>query len=117
MAGRDFAEFFSGAGMFAEGAGSSWRLAFANDIDKRKAEAFALNHDRAVMRLGDVAELTPADVPQPLLLCHASPPCRDVSLAGPYAGLSGARSGAFFPWWNLMCELRRLGRGASYRNA
>lgn len=111
FAERTFAEFFAGAGMFAEGLGAAWRLVFANDVDPGKAAAFALNHDPAVLKRADVAALSADDVPEPILLAHASPPCRDVSLAGPYAGLSGARSGAFFPWWRLMRDLRRQGRG------
>ncbi len=60
--------------------------------------------------VADVAELTTADLPGRADLVWASPPCQDISLAGKGAGLDGSRSGAFFPWWNLMRELIVEGR-------
>ena len=50
-------------------------------------------------------------------ICLATPispggrrPVKDVSLAGDRAGLAGARSGSFWPFWNLMKALRTEGR-------
>ena len=58
----------------------------------------------------DVANLTTDDIPGRLDLCWASPPCQDVSLAGDRAGLRGVRSGAFWPFMELMQGLRAEGR-------
>jgi DNA (cytosine-5)-methyltransferase 1 len=38
-------------------------------------------------------------------LAWASFPCQDLSLAGAGAGLAGARSGTFKPFWKLICSL------------
>ena len=60
--------------------------------------------------VGDVANLKPADLPGVADLAWASPPCQDVTLAGDRAGLDGARSGSFWPFWRLMQALRAEGR-------
>ncbi len=60
--------------------------------------------------VGDVAALTTADLPGVADLAWASPPCQDLSLAGDRAGLDGARSSAFWPFWKLMQGLRAEGR-------
>jgi DNA (cytosine-5)-methyltransferase 1 len=54
--------------------------------------------------------VTTADLPGVADLAWASPPCQDVSLAGDRAGLTGARSGAFWPFWKLTQGLRGEGR-------
>nr|WP_290750579.1 DNA (cytosine-5-)-methyltransferase [Amaricoccus sp.] len=81
-------------------------------MDPRKAENYRANHDGgpellvpdvADVRLGDLPDVTPD-------LVWASFPCQDLSLAGPGAGLAGARSGAFRPFWELVRQLRRAGR-------
>ncbi|MBY0422053.1 MAG: DNA (cytosine-5-)-methyltransferase, partial [Parvularculaceae bacterium] len=43
-------------------------------------------------------------------LAWASFPCQDLSLAGQGAGLGGARSGAFWPFWSLIRALKSKGR-------
>jgi DNA (cytosine-5)-methyltransferase 1 len=107
---RTFYEFFCGGGMARAGLGAGWECAFANDIDVVKARSYAANLGHEGLIIGDVANLTTADLPGRADLAHASPPCQDVSLAGDRAGLDGARSGAFWPFMNLMLGLRAEGR-------
>ena len=77
-AAMTFLEFFAGGGMAREGLGPDWACLFANDIDPKKGAADTANWaaDRFIM--GDVGTLTVAD----------------------------ARSGAFWPFMNLMQGLR-----------
>jgi DNA (cytosine-5)-methyltransferase 1 len=101
-----FYEFFCGGGMARTGLGSGWQCAFANDIDRVKAAAYAANFGRQGLVVGNVANLKPTDLPGIANLAWASPPCQDVSLAGDRAGLDGARSGSFWPFWRLVKALR-----------
>lgn len=105
-----FYEFFAGAGMARLGLGERWRCLFANDIDAKKAACYTANFgDREFMR-GDVAELDAADLPGAADLAWASFPCQDLSLAGAGAGLRGARSGTFWPFWRLIEALGAAAR-------
>lgn len=105
-------EFFAGGGLAGIGLaadGSGFRTLFANDIDAMKARAFAANHD-APLRLDDIWNLTPADLPGRAHLAWASSPCQDVSLAGARGGLKATRSGAFWGFWRLIQGLDAEGR-------
>ena len=92
------------------GLGAAWRCLFANDYDPRKALSYVDNWGERDLRRGDIAALTSADLPGAADLAWASFPCQDLSLAGAGAGLSGARSGAFWGFHALMRELTREGR-------
>jgi DNA (cytosine-5)-methyltransferase 1 len=105
-----FYEFFAGAGMARAGLGPSFDCMFANDFDPKKGAAYAANFGRNGLKLADVATLTAADLPGLPDLAWASFPCQDLSLAGGRKGLDGARSGAFWPFWELMQGLRAEGR-------
>lgn len=107
---RSYYEFFAGGGMARAGLGPAWRCLRANDIDPRKAAAYRANWGDADLIEGDVAALTLADLPGQADLAWASFPCQDLSLAGAGAGLDGARSGAFWPFWRLMRALTAAGR-------
>ena len=108
-----FYEFFAGGGMARMGLGSEWSCLFANDNDPKKAASYARNWGDSEFRLADVAELTTAHLPGTADLAWASFPCQDLSLAGYGAGLRGERSGAFWPFWNLMKSLRAENRAPS----
>ena len=108
-----FYEFFAGGGMARMGLGSEWSCLFANDNDPKKAASYARNWGDSEFRLADVAELTTAHLPGVADLAWASFPCQDLSLAGYGAGLRGERSGAFWPFWNLMKSLRAENRAPS----
>lgn len=104
-------DFFCGGGMAGVGLGREWSCLLANDLDPKKAAAFAANSlEGLTPRVEDVANLTPRDAPGRADLAWASFPCQDLSLAGRGAGLSGARSGAFWAFWRLMRGLRAEGR-------
>lgn len=101
-----FLEFFAGAGMARAGLGPGWRPTFANDVDRMKAAAYALNGDAAHLRLADVWDLTTADLPPGRAdLAWASSPCQDLSLAGKRGGFAAERSGAFWGFHRLMAGL------------
>lgn len=106
-----FLEFFAGGGMARAGLGPDWTCLFANDFDPKKAASYAANWGSDSLHVGDVARLKTTDLPSERPdLAWASFPCQDLSLAGIGAGLDGARSGTFWPFWNLMRELGREGR-------
>src|SRR5579872_4096699 len=97
-----FYEFFAGGGMARLGLGERWRCLFANDFDPMKGDAYRANFGGDDLRIGDVWDLHPHDLPGRADLAWASSPCQDLSLAGARAGLSGGRSSAFFGFWWLM---------------
>src|SRR6185437_3004770 len=99
-----FYEFFAGGGMARLGLGDGWACCFANDFDPAKAAAYRANFADAADHFheGDVWALDARDLPGTVDLAWASSPCQDVSLAGARAGLTGARSGAFFGFWRLV---------------
>lgn len=104
---RGFYEFFAGGGMARAGLGEGWRCLFANDLDPKKAAAYASNWGSGELWVGDVREISTCDLPEHAELVWASFPCQDLSLAGVGAGLKGARSGTFWPFWKLIAQLRR----------
>lgn len=113
---RTFYEFFAGGGMARAGLGEGWRCLFANDFNKMKAQAYALNWGSEHLVCGDVANVRTAQLRGRADLTWASFPCQDLSLAGKYRGLGEAssevmtRSGTFWPFWKLMTQLGVEGR-------
>ena len=105
-----FYEFFCGGGMVRAGLGAGWRCCFANDIDAKKARAYAENWGAAGLRVVDIHALGAADLPDRVALAWASFPCQDLSLAGPGGGLAAKRSGAFWGFHALMAALADEGR-------
>lgn len=106
-------EFFAGGGMARAGLGDGWRCLFANDFDAKKAESYRVNWVGEELHVGDVREISTAQLPGRADLVWASFPCQDLSLAGGGAGLKGERSGTFWPFWSLMKELRKERRHPS----
>lgn len=102
-----FYEFFAGGGMARAGLGSHWECLFANDFDSKKGDSYAANWGRDRLKVGDVGLLKTSEIPGIADLVWGSFPCQDLSLAGGYAGLKGARSGTFWPFWRLMRALSR----------
>jgi DNA (cytosine-5)-methyltransferase 1 len=108
---RPWFEFFAGGGMARLGLGSRWKCAFANDICEKKARAYrAFFGPSPELAVSDVANLRTDQLPGTPTLVWASFPCQDLSLAGSGAGLSGARSGTFRPFWTLVRGLVEEGR-------
>jgi DNA (cytosine-5)-methyltransferase 1 len=88
----------------------NWQCLFSNEWCGKKAAAYRARHDAEGLRVCDVADLTPDDLPGVPTLVWASFPCQDLSLAGNGAGLEGHRSGTFKPFWELMRGMARRGR-------
>lgn len=105
-----FYEFFAGGGMARAGLGSAWRCLFANDFDPKKAAVYADNWGGEALHVGDVGKVDVQRLPGRADLVWASFPCQDLSLAGAGAGLKGARSGTFWPFWRLIESLCEEGR-------
>jgi DNA (cytosine-5)-methyltransferase 1 len=103
-------EFFAGGGMARVGLGQGWAPLFSNDFDPLKAQTYAANFGADPLKLGDIWDLTPADLPGRADLAWASSPCQDLSLAGQRKGLAGARSSAFWGFWRLMQGLEAQAR-------
>jgi DNA (cytosine-5)-methyltransferase 1 len=59
----------------------------------------------ADLRVGDIADLTAADLPGTADLMWGSFPCQDLSLAGGRRGLNAPRSGAFWGFWNVIGKM------------
>jgi DNA (cytosine-5)-methyltransferase 1 len=110
VGGFSFYEFFAGGGMARQGLGAGWTCLFANDIDARKAKAYRANFGGEALKVGDVREVGPGDLPGVADLAWGSFPCQDLSLAGAGAGLKGERSGTFYAFWNVMTALAGDGR-------
>jgi len=105
-----FYEFFAGGGMARAGLGPEWTCLFANDFDHKKGRIYERNWGDGTLKTADVGSLSVQDMAGTADLAWASFPCQDLSLAGAGAGLKGDRSGTFWPFWNLMCDLIQEGR-------
>jgi len=110
---RSFYEFFAGGGMARAGLGQGWTCLFANDIDAKKAASYAANWGGQDLKVENVGKLSTKDLPGVATLAWASFPCQDLSLAGSGAGLSGERSGTFWPFWHLLKDLGNESRSPS----
>jgi DNA (cytosine-5)-methyltransferase 1 len=100
-----FYEFFAGGGMARLGLGDGWQCLFANDFDPLKTATYRNNFGNDHLHQGDVWAVDPVNLPGRADLAWASSPCQDVSLAGARAGLGGARSSAYWGFWQLVEEL------------
>lgn len=109
--GLTYYEFFAGGGMVRAGLGPRWKMLFANDFDFKKSAAYTENWGGKGLVTKDVAKVQASELPGAASLVWASFPCQDLSLAGMGAGLRGNRSGTFWPFWDLMKQLRAERRG------
>lgn len=107
---RTFYEFFAGGGMASAGLGRGWKCLFANDFDEMKGQVYSSNWGAGHLRVGDVAAISTSELPDEADLVWASFPCQDLSLAGAGAGLTGSRSGTFWPFWELVRGMKAEGR-------
>ena len=88
------------------GLGHGWNCVFSNEWCAKKAQAYRSNFGSNGLRVCDIANLAPKDLPGTPDLVWASFPCQDLSLAGNGAGLAGERSGTFRTFWRLMQKLK-----------
>jgi DNA (cytosine-5)-methyltransferase 1 len=108
--GATLYEFFAGGGMARLALAPRFRTIFANDLDPAKCRHYARVFGPDALRCGDVAALTPDDLPGRADLAWASFPCQDLSLAGARGGLAAPRSGAFWGFWRLIEGLAQQNR-------
>ena len=113
MGDFSFYEFFCGGGMARAGLGGDWNCLFANDFDAMKASSYVRNWGAGELALKDIYAVETRELPGRADLAWASFPCQDLSLAGRGAGLTGGRSGAFWPFWRLIRRLGAEGRAPS----
>lgn len=97
--------------MARAGLGAGWNCLFANDFDQKKGAVYIENWGANELVVGDVGQLVSTDCNGVPDLVWGSFPCQDLSLAGSGAGLQGARSGNFWPFFEHVRQLRREGRG------
>ena len=74
-----FAEFLRWGRHGAGRTRPDWQCLFANDIDAKKGASYARNFSGDHLKVGNVANLTTANLPGHVDLAWASPPCQDVS--------------------------------------
>ena len=99
------AEFFAGIGLVRMGLEEAgFEVVFANDVDAKKREMYALNFGGAEFALADIRSIRGSDVPD-VDLATASFPCTDLSLAGGRAGLRGKESGLVGEFLRVLREM------------
>ena len=79
---------------------------YASEIDKYAIKITQKNFPNTI-QLGDVCNISIADLGHVDLICAGSP-CQDVSFAGKGKGLSGERSGLFFEAIRIIKEARAI---------
>jgi DNA (cytosine-5)-methyltransferase 1 len=105
-------EFFAGIGLARIGLErAGFHVAWSNDYEPAKHAMYdhhfrdaELGNDHA-FHLGDVGQVSAADLPSDASLAWASSPCTDLSLAGSRAGLAGNQSGTFWEFTRILREL------------
>ena len=105
-----FYEFFCGGGMARAGLGDGLALPVRQRFRSRQGARLRRQLGRGGVAPGRRGDADGADLPGRAELAWASFPCQDLSLAGAGAGLSGARSAAFWGFHALMRALAREDR-------
>ena len=107
---KTFIELFSGGGMASAGLGGEWHCLLACDHDPAKVRAYRENWSGHPVVVQDVRELTAGQVGDRADLLWASPPCQDVSIAGPRGGLDSGRGGSLWPALDFVRQLSTAGK-------
>ena len=105
-----FYEFFAGGGMARAGLGADWQCLFANDISPSKGQSYKANWGDEDLLVKNIYDVQLHELPGRASMAWGSFPCQDLSLAGVGVGLDGERSGAFWGFWKLICDLDAEGR-------
>ena len=103
-------EFFAGGGMARAGLGGDWQCLFANDISPSKGHSYRANWGDEDLLVKNIYDVHLNELPGNAAMAWGSFPCQDLSLAGVGVGLEGERSGAFWGFWKLICDLNAEGR-------
>lgn len=82
----------------------SFKVVWANDIDRGKHELYRKNFECGDFVLEDIKNIRGWDIPD-VDIATASFPCVDLSLAGGRAGLNGSRSGVFWQFTRVLEEM------------
>ena len=105
------AEYFAGIGLAGRGMEKAGiDVIWSNDISATKHALFELGLPAASKHqfvLGDLANLSPTELPRNIDLAWASFPCTDLSLAGGRAGLHRGTASSTF--WHFVKTLSSLG--------
>lgn len=102
--------------MARAGLGGAWRCLFANDCDEDKQISYSNNWAGEYFDQRDVAQVDAGDLEGLADLAWASFPCQDLSQAGSKAGigeasgLAATRSGAVWPFLQIIRGLAEEGR-------
>lgn len=104
-----YAEFFCGGGMVRAALTGHWDCVLANDIDPMKCQTYVDNWGKSALIEGDIANISPQPLKQPIDLYWASSPCQDFSLAGKGLGLVGEKSSVFTTWISKIKPVVRAG--------
>ena len=99
------ADFFAGSGLASEGLKSSFKVIWANDIDKNKAKTYMANHGTSYFTHSPIENLSYTEIPNHDL-SWASFPCQDLSLAGKNGGIRAQRSGTVWYWLDLLKNIK-----------
>ena len=105
-----FYEFFAGGGMARAGLGTDWKCLFANDISPIKGQSYKANWGDEDLSVKNIYDVRLNELPGSAVMAWGSFPCQDLSLAGVGVGLEGERSGAFWGFWKLICDLNAENR-------
>ncbi|WP_427050398.1 DNA cytosine methyltransferase [Paenibacillus sp. TC-CSREp1] len=102
--GLTVAEFFCGGGLMAVGLkAAGYDITFANDFDKRAAEAYAYNLGDYVV-CGDItSDEIQAQIPDADIFA-GGPPCQDYSVAGTGAGEKGERGKLVWTYLDIIAR-------------
>lgn len=97
------------------GLGEKWQCLLANDVSPVKIQAYKAKWGADHLDTRDVSDLSLKDIPSTADLAWASFPCQDLSVAGNglgigEAGAEATRSGALWPFLDLIAALRAEGR-------
>lgn len=96
--------------MARAGLGDHWDCLFANDFDHKKGQTYRRNWGTKELLVEDIRHISASQLPLCPDLVWGSFPCQDLSLAGGGAGLSGDRSGTFWPFIEKIRNLKLEGR-------
>ena len=106
MESYDVVDLFAGTGAFSYAFSSisnSCKCVFANDMEKASQQAFDLNHPEVKLTLGDLNNISEAEIPSHHILC-AGFPCQPFSIAGQQKGFEDERANVF---WKIVKILRQ----------
>ncbi|MCL9666296.1 DNA (cytosine-5-)-methyltransferase [Curtobacterium albidum] len=106
------AEYFAGIGLARVGLeAAGFTVSWSNDLSEKKRRLFQARFEvggpHHIYHLGDLRDVTAADIPPDVKVAWASFPCTDLSVAGSGGGIHVGGSAAF---WAFARNLAHLGR-------